>query len=412
VPPSRAYPRSITVTQVLDYASNPIPKKPAILANPLMWAVFLGMSWTWCIGMYLPVILIRDYGTLGWLVFALPNVIGAALMGWILQRKSQSEELVARHEPACIWFSVVTIAFQLFFIAWMFQPNFLIPVFIAMFCLIALMRVSRTAPLTLAVVVCGISIITAGQLLFADLRWDTPAVKISAEFLTDHPVYKDGLLPLIPVCAFGFLLCPYLDLTFHRVRQATSKNGAKRAFGVGFGFFFLLMIVYTLLYAFAFISHPWAPEFKRVVLFHMATQMAFTIAVHIQELMNGVMQRHPVHRKLILVAVLIFLGLMAGMLVREQNGLPHGETIYRMFMGFYGLVFPAYVWICVVPVPGDDERARARKMFWFAASVIVASPMFWMGFIEKQTMWLLPGVAIVLLARIPVAITRRVITPG
>ncbi|HTL30770.1 MAG TPA: hypothetical protein VL282_16180, partial [Tepidisphaeraceae bacterium] len=34
------------------------------------WAIYLGMSWTWCIGMFLPVLLVRDYGFWGWLVFA------------------------------------------------------------------------------------------------------------------------------------------------------------------------------------------------------------------------------------------------------------------------------------------------------------------------------------------------------
>ena len=28
----------------------------------LGWAVFLATSWTWCIGMYLPVLLVRDFG--------------------------------------------------------------------------------------------------------------------------------------------------------------------------------------------------------------------------------------------------------------------------------------------------------------------------------------------------------------
>ena len=28
------------------------------------WAIYLGMSWTWCIGMFLPVLLIRDFGPL------------------------------------------------------------------------------------------------------------------------------------------------------------------------------------------------------------------------------------------------------------------------------------------------------------------------------------------------------------
>ena len=44
--------------------TNPF-KKPAV---GLSWAVYLGVSWTWCIGMFLPVLIMRDYGIAGWLV--------------------------------------------------------------------------------------------------------------------------------------------------------------------------------------------------------------------------------------------------------------------------------------------------------------------------------------------------------
>src|SRR6266404_3216610 len=54
--------------------------------NWLGWAVFLAVSWTWCIGMFLPVLLVRDYGLWGWIVFAVPNMIGAAAMGWVMHR--------------------------------------------------------------------------------------------------------------------------------------------------------------------------------------------------------------------------------------------------------------------------------------------------------------------------------------
>jgi hypothetical protein len=41
--------------------------------------------------------------------------------------------------------------------------------------------------------------------------------------------------------------------------------------------------------------------------------------------------------------------------------------------------------------------------------VLVASPMFWMGFIERRMFWLLPGLTIILVARLAV---RRGGTPG
>src|SRR3954467_4391659 len=82
------------------------------------WAMYLGMSWTWCIGMFLPVLLIRDYGAWAWVVFAVPNVIGAAAMGWVL-RDGDSEKLTGAHRPMIAGFSFITATFQLFFAFWM-----------------------------------------------------------------------------------------------------------------------------------------------------------------------------------------------------------------------------------------------------------------------------------------------------
>src|SRR3974377_2421065 len=83
--------------------------------NWLGWATFLGVSWTWCIGMFLPVLLVRDYGIWGWIVFAIPNVLGAPPMGWVIRSRETSLEIVAAHREACQLFSAVTIAFHLFF---------------------------------------------------------------------------------------------------------------------------------------------------------------------------------------------------------------------------------------------------------------------------------------------------------
>jgi hypothetical protein len=67
-------------------------------------------------------------------------------------------------------------------------------------------------------------------------------------------------------------------------------------------------------------------------------------------------------------------------------------------MGFYGLFFPAYVWLVMLPFKGHQPTRRAVVVF--IAAVLVAMPMFWMGFIAKQMIWLLPGVGVVLLARL------------
>src|SRR5438105_14205353 len=91
---------------------------PSSILRAVLWAIFLACSWTWCIGMFLPVLLVRDYGVWGWVVFAVPNVIGAAAMGWTVRDAEHSRRLVGAHRLAADSFSWVTIAFQMFILLW------------------------------------------------------------------------------------------------------------------------------------------------------------------------------------------------------------------------------------------------------------------------------------------------------
>jgi hypothetical protein len=78
-------------------------------------------------------------------------------------------------------------------------------------------------------------------------------------------------------------------------------------------------------------------------------------------------------------------------------GLTATEIIYRGFMSFYGLIFPAYVWICMLPL---GTTRTSRRVWTFVGAVVLASPFYWMGFIERETIWLVPGVAVVLFAKL------------
>src|SRR3954449_7558327 len=104
---------------------HPLPMNPQSPSEArshwLNWALFLGVSWTWCIGMFLPVLLVRDYGVWAWVIFAVPNVIGAALMGRVLAEPTASERVAWAHRGAGVFFSVVTIAFHLYWVYWVVQ---------------------------------------------------------------------------------------------------------------------------------------------------------------------------------------------------------------------------------------------------------------------------------------------------
>ncbi len=102
--------------------SVPSPR-PGSRFAVLSESAFLAASWTWCIGMFLPVLLVRDFGVMGWVVFAVPNCLGAALMGVMLSRPGAVERVLNEHALAVRVFSFVTTAFQWFFAAWLLRAQ-------------------------------------------------------------------------------------------------------------------------------------------------------------------------------------------------------------------------------------------------------------------------------------------------
>ena len=86
--------------------------------NVFGWGVYCAVSWTWCIGMFLPIIMLARFGWAGFWVFAIPNVIGCAAFGYVLSTRASSQRIIEKHGVAATWFSVVTIAYHKFFIAW------------------------------------------------------------------------------------------------------------------------------------------------------------------------------------------------------------------------------------------------------------------------------------------------------
>lgn len=397
---------STTTPAVATESPSPLDCSATQPSRWLGWAVFLGMSWTWCIGMFLPVLLVRDYGTPGWIVFAIPNVLGAAAMGWVIRSRESSEKIQAAHQRACEVFSAVTIAFQLFFALAVIGP-------------LAGSVVESKTKMDLAIGgMIGGSLILylyITRLRGADrtLAWIIFLISISAMLLavpemlnppeglggSMRPVIGSSasdLFWLTPICFFGFLCCPYLDLTFHRARRESAMPRA--SFGVGFGGFFLLMILFTLIYSHAFIHYAittWVAIFLYV---HMACQSGFTVAAHARELQHGSLLAIGVATVLTLVSWGAYF-----LLPRHPLGsdLMPGELIYRSFMGFYGLVFPAYVWLVMLPFRGT-RRPDRKTLAIFATATLIALPMFAAAFLWQQMFWGLIGLAIVLLARVAI----------
>ena len=365
--------------------------------------------------MFLPVLMLRDYGGWGWVLFAVPNVLGAAAMGWVLRDRDASSALQEAHLPACRWFSIVTVAFHAFFVLAL-VPRLIgdsfIALAVAMVPLAAVMYGARGRRATLA-----------GSLALAVSVVAMLAV-ITLQGVPELPVHakdRTQLLWLLPVTAFGFLLAPYLDLTFHKARQATTRAGGRTAFGLGFGVFFLLMIIFTALYSVPMIAALSGQRrlsvrtdlLAALLGVHIAVQAAFTVVTHAY----SVYETAPTARRwarllagaIIIVAFALALRWVAlwfpvyqGVRGQRLNSL---ELIYRLFMAFYGLVFPAYVWLFMVPAmrrrrPIAVRPPRGGMLIYFGAVLALAAPFFWLGFVEGQMWLLVPGLALVLVSRL------------
>jgi hypothetical protein len=337
--------------------------------------------------MFLPVLLVRDYGVWGWIVFAIPNVVGAAAMGWVIRNAETSERIVSTHRLLLSVFSIVTIAFHFFFAGWiirqLLEPTLAYGgVFVLSIVFLVVMTRRRKGRLESAVVALLLSL---G--LFALVAFDPQLPRVN---LASGVRPSKDLIYLAPICAFGFLFCPYLDLTFHRARRSLSATASRTAFTIGFGALFLVMILFTLCYAslFPVDRHHWS--LRALVGAHMLVQSGFTVGAHVRELGPRRAGLYDALYHLIEAVIALVFGSVS--FAFAYHGLEGGEMIYRLFMGFYGLVFPAYVWLCIVP-PRRDVRM-------FLISIIVAAPMFWMGFIEQRMIWLVPGMAVVLLMKL------------
>jgi hypothetical protein len=343
------------------------------------------------------VLMVRDFGFGGWLVFMLPNVIGAAAMGWILHRPGSAARLARQHWPAAAGFSLITILFHAFFVGWIIKSlvghaaEIITVIATAGFYLYG--RRGRRDLIAAAVL---FAISTAAFIVAASLPNVGPAGRIDVQPFS-------GLLYLTPVCVFGFLLCPYLDLTFLRARASTDSPTGIAAFTLGFGMLFLVMLLFTLFYS--RLVQPGNLDSVPTVLAwliagHMMLQTSYTVALHARALSEDRRAGKPD------VIASFFVSLIVAFLIGAWGdrilpaGFNSGEFVYRLFMAFYALVFPTYVWLYMIPASKVGAVSNGHKHVVFAAAILAATPMFWLGFIENRMIWLVPGLAVVLLSRL------------
>ena len=381
-----------------------VPAPSRSPAAVLGWALFLACSWTWCIGMYFPVLMVRDYGWPGFLAFLVPNAIGAAAMGTVLASSSASAAFARTHAGMLRVFALVTLVFQAWFCGWLiWGSGVLAGAAVGGFALayiITLLSPRGTVQLVLSGLVWLLTMSVFGYLMTLD--------RVIAWKPTADEVVSPALVWLAPICVFGFLLCPYLDPTFHRARRALGPRSGAMAFAIGFLVLFvpLVLLTYAARSPVRLMGSHWSEIAILLIGAHTVVQLGFTAALHARELRGE--PSSPTARGLIpvsagLVPVCIGLGAATAFLP-EIMGRDPREAIYRSFMVFYGLLFPAYVWLVAIPTrnghAGLGGTQGARKRWIWLAACALAVPFYSVGYLGRHDPWLAAGIAIPLLARL------------
>jgi hypothetical protein len=436
-------------------AGSPIPR------HALLWAVYLGCSWAWVIGMFLPTLLVRDYGLAGYWTFAIPNVVGAGAMGFVLMNAGAARRLAVEHRSAVRWFSWWTIAFHLFAMPWLVEGVLVtggggrglgLAMAASLLGGVVLLTQQRrwAGGLGLCVLVAGVSWLIAGvyAATASDVPRDTPF----------EPRLSEAALVCFAVPnLLGFLLCPYLDATFLRARAETTPGGGRVAFAVGFGVVFFSMIGFALLYSRTVLEGIYtdrpihaAPLQLSLVGLFIALQGSLTVGLHLRELRrpipatpdaasaDPVAPPRPVGSPLaspLAVTLLVIaagLGLYFALTHREaSHALPAPELVYRVFLTAYGVVIPAYVWLVIWPTrsgksrdtgepaeparvgPGEPPIApdRRKRLILFAITSLLAYPLGLIGFTAGPAWLLVVAGGVVTLARLPIGVPRLRLTP-
>ena len=351
----------------------------------LGWGLYGESAWTWCIGMYLPVLLMQWYGWWGFLLIAIPNVVGCTYMGLKLRTAEASRTFCRTHATAMRWFAIATIGFQLLFLAmvakWLLLPGhelvsnvFVIPLlaFSASWLLAMLPRPMWPWLGAAAFAASLVVLVTNLSTGITDPNW----------FGTKPTL---DILWLAPIFSLGFLLCPWLDAPFHRTLQETDD---RRTFWI-VGAAFALMLVVSASY--------WTlrPDLLTSIIFaHLLVQSVLTSAANLRELSPaGVLGGHSGISLLLPLLAPLLPWLAARLVVSPWTGAQHA---YLRYLALYGVLFPAIVLFYAMPRSCPRTIGRTTLVI---LTVLIAALCADRGLIDGPAWMATIAVAVLLLTR-------------
>ena len=312
-----------------------------ISGRALGWGLYCASSWTWCIGMFLPIIMLRRFGWPGFLVFAIPNLVGLIAFGYLFDVE-KARAALRTHRTAMSLFSMATAAFQLFFVTWMamwldLPGGTMTAIGIGLGAWTIGLLTTRCSDsvwwkLGSLVWICSIT------LFVMHIVQSGPGELARRPMSGSYP--GRDLIALAPAIVFGFLLCPWLDGSFHRARIRSASPHTFMVFGAAF----LPMILFTCSYA-----AGGDIMIERLVLIQLALQATFTTGVHLKEAWTGGCDLEaedassgrsapPTTRRWTSALWIPALAIPLGALPLTAD-----LSTYLRFLGLYGLAFPAYV---------------------------------------------------------------------
>ena len=337
--------------------------------STLGWGIYTASSWTWCIGLFLPIIMLRLFGWPGFLLFAIPNIAGVVAFGYLFDR-SRCLRALRENRTAIRLFSVATAGYQFFFIAWLW--SLMVPggssVTGALVALAAwLVGIALSATPDRGWVWLGVVTWLVSLLLFI-LHGVAPLAALPAT----GELPRSDLFLLAHAVLFGFLLCPWLDATFHRARIRSRSPHTFLVFAVAFA----PMILFTCVY-----GRSGLLALDTLVLIQLTMQATFTGSLHIREgWLGGPDAERDGARPWPWAAIIPGAAILLG-----TTPMFAGEATYLRILGLYGLVFPAYALFFMSPW----GRATANRVtiLLFALVLLPCGLVFDRAFIRLDTGW-------------------------